>query len=99
MLPKPKRKRDLTVYSVKGDMQSYATEATIESLYDTWIFIMYGAFFIGLVLDWNGKLRRGGCQLVGYLFGIEDCICRPIESSCGLRGASSLAVKGSEELF
>lgn len=60
MLLKPKRKRDLTVYPVKGDMQSYATEATIESLYDTWIFKCAGPFLLGWF--WIGM---GNCGEVG----------------------------------
>lgn len=58
MLLKPKRKRDLTVYPVKGDMQSYATEATIESLYDTWIFNVRSLFYwVGFGLEWETAAR------------------------------------------
>lgn len=35
MLLKSERKRDVTVFSVKGDKQSYVTEAADESFYDT----------------------------------------------------------------
>lgn len=82
MLLKPKRKRDLTVYPVKGDMQSYATEATIESLYDTWIFKCAGPFLLGWF--WIGM---GNCGEVGVSW-----LATSLESKTAFAGQLRVAV-------